>query len=260
MTDVRPGHLSPSRAIDFMQCPQKYKYRVIDKLPEPPSTAAVRGTLVHAVLETLFTYPADQRTPDTAKSHLPGAWEAIRTKEPDIVDVMVEEGLTDQMMLEQASTLVDAYFRLENPAWLEPHATETRIEHHITDDLRILGIMDRLDIAPAGQVRIVDYKTGKAPKPQYQDKIRFQMLFYAAMYWRVHGVIPMRLTLHFLGSADTISHDPNEGELLATERKILALWGEISEAKRTGEWRTKRSKLCDWCYHQKICPAFAGTQ
>ncbi|MFE7455246.1 PD-(D/E)XK nuclease family protein, partial [Streptomyces griseus] len=53
-----PSSLSPSRASDFMQCPLLYRFRVIDKLPEKPSEAATRGTLVHAVLERLFDAPA----------------------------------------------------------------------------------------------------------------------------------------------------------------------------------------------------------
>src|SRR5699024_8930218 len=43
--------LSPSRASDFMQCPPLYRFRVVDRLPEPPNPAAARGTLVHAALE-----------------------------------------------------------------------------------------------------------------------------------------------------------------------------------------------------------------
>ena len=58
----RIASLSPSRASDFMTCPLLYRFRVIDRLPERPSRAATRGTLVHAVLETLFDLPADERT------------------------------------------------------------------------------------------------------------------------------------------------------------------------------------------------------
>ena len=46
----RPA-LSPSRAADFKQCPLLYRFRAIDRLPEVPGRAQVRGTLVHAVLE-----------------------------------------------------------------------------------------------------------------------------------------------------------------------------------------------------------------
>ncbi|WP_140394583.1 RecB family exonuclease, partial [Streptomyces recifensis] len=65
---VAPSSLSPSRASDFMRCPLLYRFRVIDRLPEKPSEAATRGTLVHAVLERLFDAPAAERTAPAAKS------------------------------------------------------------------------------------------------------------------------------------------------------------------------------------------------
>src|SRR5690606_16258816 len=55
---IPPASLSPSRASDFMRCPLLYRFRVIDRLPEKPTEAATRGTLVHAVLERLFDAPA----------------------------------------------------------------------------------------------------------------------------------------------------------------------------------------------------------
>ena len=60
------GALSPSRAGDFMTCPLMYRFRTIDKLPEEPSPDAVRGTVVHKVLEDLFELPAAERTPERA--------------------------------------------------------------------------------------------------------------------------------------------------------------------------------------------------
>src|SRR5687768_15402674 len=69
----RPA-LSPSRASDFKQCPLKYRLRAIDRVPEPPSRAAVRGTVVHAVLEDLFGLPAAERQPARAAALVPGAW------------------------------------------------------------------------------------------------------------------------------------------------------------------------------------------
>jgi putative RecB family exonuclease len=58
--------LSPSAVSEYENCPQLYKYRKIDKLPEPPSLDAERGTLVHTVLQDLFEFPSHERTPETA--------------------------------------------------------------------------------------------------------------------------------------------------------------------------------------------------
>ena len=81
------GALSPSRAGDFMTCPLLYRYRTIDKLPEEPSPDAVRGTLVHKVLEDLFDLPAVERTPEQARDLLNPAWEALLEAEPEIAEM-----------------------------------------------------------------------------------------------------------------------------------------------------------------------------
>src|ERR1700744_107188 len=72
----RPA-LSPSRAADFKQCPLLYRFRAIDRLPEPPSTAQVRGSVVHAALEQLYGMPAASRGPDTAVSLVGSAWDQV---------------------------------------------------------------------------------------------------------------------------------------------------------------------------------------
>ena len=79
--------LSPSRAADFMTCPLLYRFRVIDRLPEPPTTATARGTLVHAALERLFDLPAAGRTPEAGRALLAAEWDRLATEEPDLTAV-----------------------------------------------------------------------------------------------------------------------------------------------------------------------------
>jgi putative RecB family exonuclease len=52
---------------------------------------------------------------------------------------------------------------------------------------------------------------------------------------------------------------PDEADLLATERKINALWRAIERARATEDWRPHPSRLCDWCAHQALCTVFGGT-
>src|SRR5690625_3693555 len=80
---TRALSLSPSRARDFMQCPLLYRFRTIDELPEPPSSAALRGTLVHSVLENVFDLPAASRTVEKAQELVGPAWEELLASEPE---------------------------------------------------------------------------------------------------------------------------------------------------------------------------------
>lgn len=111
-----------------------------------------------------------------------------------------------------------------------------------------------MDVAPTGEVRIVDYKTGKAPRPQFAEGALFQMKFYALVMWRLRGVVPRRLQLVYLGSGDVVTYDPGEADLRGVERKLLALWEAIQLATATGDWRPRPTKLCGWCDHQAHCP------
>lgn len=258
---VAPSSLSPSRASDFMRCPLLYRFRVIDRLPEKPSEAATRGTLVHAVLERLFDVPAAERTAPAAKSLIPAQWDRLRESRPEVAELFEgdPEGERLARWLGEAERLVERWFSLEDPTRLEPAEREMFVETELDSGLRLRGIIDRVDVAPTGEVRIVDYKTGKAPRPEYAEDALFQMKFYALVVWRLKRVVPRRLQLVYLGSGDVLTYDPVPADLERVERKLLALWAAIREATESGVWRPRPTKLCGWCDHQAVCPEFGGT-
>jgi putative RecB family exonuclease len=250
--------LSPSRASDFLTCPLLYRFRVVDRLPEAPSPLATRGTVVHSVLERLFDLPAAERTPQRAGELVRPEWDRLLAAEPELGELFASDGARDEW-LASAQGLLDAYFALEDPQRLEPAERELYVECDLESGLRLRGYVDRLDVAPGGQVRVVDYKTGRAPREGFEAKAMFQMRFYALVLWRLHGRVPSQLQLLYLGSGEVLRYEPDEADLLATERKLAAIWSAISRATEKGDWRPSPSRLCDWCDHQSLCPAFGGT-
>ena len=252
------GSLSPSRASDFLTCPLLYRFRVIDRLPEAPSRAMARGTLVHAVLERLFDEPAAGRNPDAADALIAPEWERLVAAEPELAGLFADASDRDAW-LGQARTMIGRYFTLEDPTRLEPAHRELHVEAVLASGLRLRGYIDRLDVAPTGEIRIVDYKTGTAPRADFEARALFQMRFYALALWRTQGAVPRLLQLMYLGNGEIVRYAPDEADLIATERKIEALWRAIERARDTGDWRPRPGKLCEWCAHQSLCPAFGGT-
>ena len=250
--------LSPSRAADFMTCPLLYRFRVIDRLPEPPSEATARGTLVHAALERLFDLPAAGRTPEAARALVIPEWDRLAAEEPDLAALFDNEAERSGW-LASATAIVDAYFTLEDPRRLEPAEREAYVETTLESGLRLRGYIDRLDVAPSGDIRIVDYKTGRAPREAYEASALFQMKFYALVIWRLQGVIPRMLQLMYLSDGEILRYSPDEADLRATQRKVEALWQAIERARVSGDWRPRPSRLCDWCRHKALCPEFGGT-
>ncbi|WP_432478417.1 RecB family exonuclease [Nocardioides sp. GXQ0305] len=253
------GALSPSRAGDFMTCPLLYRFRAVDRLPEPPSPEAARGTLVHQVLEDLFDLPAAGRTPDRARDLLVPTWERLLESEPELAEMFTGEGPEVVGWLDSCRDVLDRYFSLEDPRLLEPAERELYVEALLDSRLLLRGFVDRLDVAPDGRIRVVDYKTGKAVPPHLEGKALFQMKFYALVIWRTRGVVPAMLQLVYLGNGELLRYVPDEGDLLATERKVEAIWRAIQRATETGDWRPNRSRLCDWCSFRDLCPEWGGT-
>ncbi len=257
---VRRPALSPSRAGDFKQCPLLYRFRAIDRLPEPSSTAQLRGSVVHAALEQLYALPAIDRVPETALSLVIPAWDAVVTEKPELAEEIAPE--LRETLLKEARALLAGYYRLEDPTRFDPQSCEQRVEVELSDGTLLRGFVDRIDVAPTGELRVVDYKTGKAPpeaRALAEFKAMFQMKFYAVALLRIRGVVPARLRLLYLADSQVLDYSPDLAELERFEKTLMAIWQAIQKSGETGDFRPNPSKRCSWCTHQELCPAFGGT-
>lgn len=260
----RPA-LSPSRAADFKQCPLLYRFRAVDRLPETPSRVQVRGTVVHSVLERLFALAPEQRGPAVAQAMVGPVWDDVVTRAPELAALF--EGPEDPQLvewLESARGLVDGYFALEDPRRVHPEACELLVEAELPvpdpgATLLLRGYVDRVDVAPTGEIRVVDYKTGSAPREVFEAKALFQMKFYALVLLRTRGVLPRQLRLMYLADRQSLTYSPDEAELERFERTLSAIWTAILRAAHTGDFRPNPGRLCEWCAHKPLCPAFGGT-
>lgn len=252
--------MSPSRAADFKQCPLLYRFRAIDRLPEPPSTAQLRGSVVHHALEQLYGLPAPRRDPDTAAALVDAAWARVIDQDPDLAAMFDADQRS--ALLTEAHALIAGYYRLEDPRRFDPQSCEQRVEVELADGTLLRGFVDRIDVAGTGELRAVDYKTGKAPSATIawaETKALFQMKFYAVALLRSRGVAPTRLRLIYLADGQVLDYTPDHDELLRFEKTLIAIWQAIRSAGATGDFPATPSRLCHWCAHQSHCPAFGGT-
>ncbi|WP_229745971.1 RecB family exonuclease [Rhodococcoides trifolii] len=252
----RPA-LSPSRAGDFKQCPLLYRLRAVDRIDAPSTRAQLKGTLVHAALEALYSLPAPQRVSDRAVALIDEAWRTMLADNEFAAAVVPESDA--EKFLGEARALVTGYYELEDPTRFEPESCEQHIETELDNGVVLRGFVDRIDVAPTGQLRVVDYKTGRAPREMSESKALFQMKFYALVLLRTRDVVPTQLRLLYLADGQILTYSPDRDELLRFERTLSAIWKAILEAGRTGDFRPKTSRLCSWCEHKNLCPEFGGT-
>jgi putative RecB family exonuclease len=251
-----PTSLSPSKVSSFKDCALAFRLSVIDRLPEPPSPYAAKGTLVHRALELLMweEEPAD-RTPAVARSKLARA-------APEVLDSEEYAGLPwadgeREAFVADAAGLVDAYFRLEDPSTVRVIGTELRMSVEL-GSLRLSGIIDRLDLDEEGQLVVTDYKTGRAPSERYEQSRLDGVHFYAFLCEQVLGRRPARVRLLHLREPLIISAVPSDQSIRGLQQQTTAIWSAVEQACTREDFRPKPGRLCDYCSYRDLCPALGG--
>ena len=249
-----PIRLSPSRASDYKTCPQLFKYRAIDRLPEPADIYSTKGTLIHSVLEQLYLMDPAERTIQWAHSCMLEVWKTLKA-DPEYAAIELDPA-EEAEWLEHGLSLLVNYFRMEDPTKVRPHEMEWWVEHE-TQRTLLRGIIDRVEVMPDGEWVLSDYKTGRSPSESYALGSFFGLKFYALVCWREFGKMPRLLRLIQLKTPEVISLVPTEQMLVAMEKQLDALAQAILRAHEKDDWRPRVSNLCSWCPHKAICPAFA---
>ncbi len=247
--------LSPSRASDFKLCPQLFKFRAIDRLPEPTTVYQARGTTAHLALEWLFDLPPDQRRPEVLYDLFRKAWTQLRGDE-QFAELFASTDDEREWGVESMQVLAN-YFALENPAGVVPVDRELDMMEEV-GQLTIRGILDRIDENGDGELVITDYKTGKAPPERYALGAFFALKIYALLIRNRMGRTPRQLRLLYLGNSVMYQIRVDDAQLDAMERQLSALWSAINRAIEEQRFPPRPSRLCNWCSFQSRCPAFTA--
>jgi len=256
MTLELPTSLSPSKVASFTDCALAFRFSNIDRIPEPPSIPATKGSLVHRALELLFCEPAAERTPERGLACLATAAEEF-SSDPDYVGLELDDAAAADFHAD-AEAMVQRYFTVEDPTAITPIGIELKLEVAI-GDLRLRGIIDRLELDAEGGLVVTDYKTGRVPSERQERSKLGGIHFYAYMCQRLFGVRPSKIQLMYLGAKpDVITATPSDQSIAALEKKVIALWSAVERACEREDFRPNPSKLCDWCAYRAWCPAFGG--
>jgi len=251
-----PTSLSPSKVSSFKDCALAFRLSVIDRLPEPPSPYAAKGTLVHRALELLmWEEQPEDRTPAAARAKLERAVPEVLDGE-EYAALPWAEGEREAFVAD-AAVLVDSYFRLEDPTSVQVIGTELRMSVEL-GSLRLSGIIDRLDLDSDGELVVTDYKTGRAPSERYEQSRLGGVQFYAFLCEQVLGRRPARVQLMHLREPLIISTVPSDQSIRGLQQQTTAIWSAVEQACIREDFRPKPGRLCDYCSFRDLCPAVGG--
>ncbi|MEO6987592.1 MAG: PD-(D/E)XK nuclease family protein [Aquihabitans sp.] len=250
-----PATLSPSKVSSFTDCALKFRYANIDRLPEPPSEAATKGTLVHLALEHLFEREGPERTTSAADVDFDRAVAEMRD-DPEFAELGLDAAAEADFFTD-ARRLLHRYFEVEDPTTITPIGIEIMLEARV-GDLRLRGIIDRLELDANGGLVVTDYKSGRSPGPAYQQGRLGGVTFYALLCQELFGVLPAKVQLIYLADATTITTSPTEQSTRGLRNKVSALWQAVERACEKEDFRPRPGPLCNWCAFHAYCPAQGG--
>jgi putative RecB family exonuclease len=256
LTHAVPVSLSPSSMGTFTSCPLAFRFGYIERLPEPPSAPASKGTLVHLALQHLMWRPAEERTLEAALADLARA-EAEVANHPEFSELE----LTDEERASfhsDAEQLVRRYFEMEDPRTVKVLGVELRVSAKTTAGVTIRGIIDRLELDADGELVVTDYKTGSAPSEGWEQKSLAGVHVYSLLCERMFGRRPARVQLLYLSKPERIVTTPSDQSLRGVDVKTNAVMQAVRQACRRDDFRPRPSALCNYCTFQEFCPAFDG--
>jgi putative RecB family exonuclease len=252
-----PTSLTPSKVASFKDCALRFRLSAIDKLPEPSSAAAMKGTLVHRVLERLFwELEPGHRSLEQALSRLEE--EAVLFFAGDEWKSLGTEPAEQPKFRDEAEKLVRNYFSLEDPNTVNTIGTELMLEAK-AGSMTLRGIIDRLDKDENGDLVVVDYKTGRAPGANFEAGKMIGVHFYAYLCEEVLGRRPVAVKLLHLKEPVSITAIPSPQSIRGMTIKTGAIWNAVEKACEREDFRPNPGKLCSWCSFHEHCPAQGGT-
>lgn len=168
--------VSYSKVTSYKDCPRKYKFCYIDKLPRQEKPYTIFGQFCHEILEKFHRFYIDPEDPyKNANMEIPYCdtmkrcfLDAKKKWEPKLTKEQVDEAY--QIMLDYLISISGAQD--------SPNITfvEKKIWMPIDNEFILYGFIDRIQIDSDGILHVVDYKTTKDEK---YLKDRTQLLLYA---------------------------------------------------------------------------------
>lgn len=252
MTLTAPTYLSPSSITTFEQCPLRFKYTRIDGVREPPTEATLLGNFVHDTLEALYLLPPEQRTIPAARALARQAWDE---KYRDEVSKLVKaENLNDFRW--KAWFCIENLWSLEEPQSRTFSGVELELQAEL-DGVKVRGFVDRFHLEDHNNIVVGDYKTGKVPTERFvQDKF-FQLMTYGAMFEQSGFGTTKSLELIFLKGPKKFTKTVEPGDIQITVDRIKRVHEGIQERCESEIFEPVKTRLCDWCYFKKKCPAWS---
>ena len=250
---------SHSKLSAFEQCPQKYKFRYIDKLKPliEKTIEAHLGTAVHDTLEWIYNSikenPNFVPTIEQIITYYADKWQ--ETYSDDIL--IVKKELSSKDYFNKGVEFLTNYYTKHYPFKDGTIECEKRITIELNNEIKLQGYIDRLVFnQKTGTYEIHDYKTANTLPSQEKIDSDRQLALYSIAIKEIYGQDKeIVLIWHYLAHNQKIISKRTNEQLENLKQEILELIKTIEETKI---FPYNKSVLCEWCEYKGYCPAWGN--
>lgn len=238
-----PRPLSHSSITLFNECPQKYKFKYIDKIPEKPRHFFSFGQSVHLALEFFYGVKAlPAPTLDEVLQFYKEHWVQGGYKDPG----------QEAQYFEDGKAIITAFYQKHIRDYFLPFFVEYGFNLEV-EGVPVTGKVDRVDKLPDGRLSIVDYKTGKKLVGG-RVEMDPQLTMYQLAAEKLLGLTVAKLTFYHLPSLKEQVVERHTDELVdGLKKRIVTTAEKITE----GSFEPKPAEsVCRWCDYKPLCPVF----
>jgi len=245
--------LSVSGLNNYLECPWRYFFLNLLHIPKAKNKQAMYGTAVHAGLYQFFKQRAGGLKPVRA--------DLLRF----FVEALDREPLSEDDFSEakaKGEHALGGYFDTYKESWIDDYLLEFKVLGvNITPEVGLTGVLDKVEILPGGEVRVVDYKTGKPKSRNHIEgktknsngNFKRQLVFYKLLLDNYdHGKYQMSQ-----GRIDFVEPDSQTGkyrqeDFIITDAEVRELTeiikGAVSDITALGFWnRSCDNPECPYC-------------
>lgn len=241
--EAAPLQASVSDLAAFRECPRRYAYRSVYRLPVPESAQRWYGVMMHRVLQDL----AGQRRggtevgADQAAAVWVEAWEAARGPKG-----------THPELRELGMSQLRRY--VSSPGWLGARPVDVERPFSLAVGAgEVTGRFDRVDQDPDGGRVVVDYKTGP-PRGEEEMGRNLQVRAYGVALAREQRSDEATIELHWLQTAEVTRLLLDNRSLNRHLVQVDSVARELADARRRGDFPPRPSAWrCRRCEFRTVC-------
>jgi DNA helicase-2/ATP-dependent DNA helicase PcrA len=237
--------LSATAVEEYLDCPLRYKFRYLLKVPTGPQAALTFGNVMHQSIRRYFELRRNG-SPSFAQieEFYLARWKSMG------FDDAYQEDTYRQAGLEQLRGFVERHNAEEIDTG------RIQMEQSFTLDLGDVALDGRIDqialLDPMSDraVELTDYKTGR-PRTDRDAEKSLQLSVYALAAKRALHLNPVRLTFYNLTNNEPVCSVRGPEDLDHALNRVREVAVEI----RNGRFEPAPGFSCRWCDFVSICPA-----